>query len=196
MSRQLIAKDTNTITRNTSLGEVSFVEGIATTFTDEQAAHFVNNFGYTLKGVPKVSADIKNLPPEVKEKAEEVLKNAHTEAENIITKANEDAKKIVDAANSEGEKIINDAEGQTKEEEVPKDNVEVIKSTNKDIDDGKGTGVKENKTKIEIPDENTAYPVLMKLVKDYKIDTKGSKKAADVLAAVLADPRFQPKIEE
>lgn len=185
MSRKLIAKDTNTITRNTSLGEVSFTDGVATVFTDEQAAHFVDNFGYTLEGVPKASADTKDLPPEVKKKAEEVLKNAHTEAENIVTKAKEDGKKIVDEAEEDAKKIVDEAEIKAQK---------IIDGAKVEKPEDKSSGG--DKTEIEIPDETTPYPKLMKIVKDYEIDTKGSKKAADVLAAILADPRFKPKIEE
>ena len=49
----LKAPNENTVIRNTSVGEVSFVEGVATEFTDEQAEFFCEEIpGYTLVDIP------------------------------------------------------------------------------------------------------------------------------------------------
>ena len=153
-----------TVLRNTSVGQVSFVEGIATEFTDEQAAHFQDKIG----GYKVIETDDLKVPKADKTKKDDEAKKA-AEAKKIIDDA-EQAK--IDEAKAEEKRLAEEADG--------------------DSPDGKDDGTGEPAiTKIKI-DETTPYPKLTKWVKEFKIPTPDGKNAEALLAACLTDEHFQP----
>lgn len=162
-----------TIDRITSVGMVSFVEGIATEFTDEQAAHFRDKIG----GYEVIETDDLKVPKADKTKKADEAKKAKA------------AKKKIDNAKAEEERLAKE-----KEDEDKRLADEKAKEDGKDDGnpDGKNDGIGEPAiTKIEI-DETTPYPKLVAWVKEFEIPTPNGKNAEELLKACLADEHFMP----
>lgn len=203
----LVAPNKSTVDRISSAGTVSFVEGIATEFTKEQAQHFCQNLpGYSLMEI------------ETPEEAEAERVAQQTRDEAAAKSAAEVVKEMVEETTIDDDQN-DDQDGPPESEEAPEDEeAETTKTEDSDTttetsqdasDDAQaapadvspveGTGdqvkaetaeeVANNAEPIVLPIMKNNIPTIHKFCDEYGIDKNGTKR--EMLERIYADPRFK-----
>lgn len=184
-----------TATVGSSQGDVEFVDGVATEFTQAQADHYLNNFnGYELidaepeedenkTSLAKLSAniDLANIAAELDEGNDEPVED---EPESAVEKTSLEAiaDKIPDSVLDEE----TDKDSEKGDEEVDEP------ATEEEDADGEDDWVLVDEPFPDIvPSEKDHINEIRTFIKDYAVDKDGARKKADMLKAIRRDSRFK-----
>lgn len=196
-----------TTTRIISIGEpVKFVEGIATEFTEAQAAHFQKISGaYEVIDLddPKAETseetseetaeDIKVKIAFAKSEEEKRKKKAEADEKAKRNKEQEEAikaKKLEDENKADADRLKKEADDKIKKTE----DAQVEKEANDKKADEERQKKEDEKKAVKIPDETTPYPRLVEIIKKFKIPTPSGRNAGELLKAILANENFKKAV--